>query len=187
MNEIEKVKKLYSHYQFLEKSIEDLETKVEREEEELERTEQALSLIQEVAKQVQSNLQIIISSFVTEALGSIFEDPYEFRLSFVERRRQVEADLSLVRDGLEVSPLDAAGGGVVDVISFALRLLFWSVGDYRPIMILDEPFKNLSADLQPLAGAFLRQMVEKLGIQFLIISHIQQLIGEADKVFDLGV
>ena len=183
---IEKVKKLYSRYEFLEQSLEALKRKIEKEKENLERAEKALALIQEVAKRVQTNLQSLVSSFVTDALDSIFDDPYEFKLEFVERRRQVEANLALVRNDLEVSPLDATGGGVVDIVSFALRLLFWSIGDYRPIMILDEPFKNLSSNLQPLAGEFLRQMVEKLNVQFLINTHIQPLINEADRVFVLG-
>ena len=182
---IERVKKLYSRYEFLEQSLEVLEKKIKEERYNLDEAERVLVLIQEVAKQVQSNLQSLVSSFITDALDSIFDDPYEFKLEFVERRRQVEANLSLVRNGLEVSPLDAAGGGVVDIVSFALRLLFWSIGDYRPIMILDEPFKNLSSNLQPLAGEFLRQMVEKLDVQFLINTHIQPLINEADRVFML--
>jgi len=95
--------------------------------------------------------------------------------------------MSLVRDGMEVPPLDSTGGGVVDVVGFMLRLAFWAFTQGgRPIMLIDEPFKNLSADLHELAGELLKGMSERLGIQLLTITHLRGLISQADKVFTLG-
>jgi DNA repair exonuclease SbcCD ATPase subunit len=148
--------------------------------------EKAQLIIQHVAKQTQQELEYHISNLVTMALSSIFPNPYEFQLEFIIRRNKTEADLWLVKDNEKLDPLNATGGGVVDVTSFALRVALWSLKRPRSrnILILDEPFKNLSNDLQPKASQLLKELSDKLGLQILMVTHSQDLIEAADKVFE---
>lgn len=150
--------------------------------------EHAQLIIQEVARQTQSQLEYHISDVVSTALTAVFDDPYELKLEFVDRRGKTEADITFVRDGQEIEPLSSAGGGAVDVASFALRIALWSLSKprSRATIILDEPFRFLSANLQPRAGEMLRMLSEKMGVQFIIVTHNKSLIESADKVFTVS-
>lgn len=145
----------------------------------------AREVINIVAKETQQQLEMRITNIVTMALAAVFPDPYEFKLVFNERRNQTEADLLLVRNGEELSPVDGAGGGVLDVVSFALRIAVLLMSGYRRVIILDEPFRHLSADLQPKASEMMKMLSDKLGIQFIMVSHEEGIIDCADNIITI--
>lgn len=145
-------------------------------------------LFQQASEMTQKQLEFHISGLVSTALAAIWDDPYEFKVEFVQKRGKTEADLYLVRNGAKMNPLHASGGGVVDVVSLALRMAFWSLTQTtRPFLILDEPFKHLSSDLQGKAANMLKLLSEKLDLQVLMVSHISKLIEGADKVFTISL
>lgn len=145
----------------------------------------AREVINIVAKETQQQLEMRITNIVTMALAAVFPDPYEFKLVFNERRNQTEADLLLVRDGEELSPVEGAGGGVLDVVSFALRIAVLLMSNYRRVIILDEPFRHLSADLQSKASEMMKMLSDKLGIQFIMVSHEEGIIDCADNIITI--
>ena len=81
--------------------------------------------------------------------------------------------------------MESSGGGVVDVSSFALRIATWSLSKTNNVIILDEPFKHLSNDLQSRAGEILKRLSEKLKLQILMSTHIEDIIDVADRVFEV--
>ncbi|MHA1809389.1 MAG: hypothetical protein ACTSYH_03650 [Candidatus Heimdallarchaeaceae archaeon] len=147
--------------------------------------EQAQIILQETAKQTQEQLEYKISELATLALSNIFDDPYEMKLKFEIKRDKTEAKIVLCQDELEINPMDAAGGGVVDILSFSLKLAVWQITKSRtaPILILDEPFRFLSEDLRPMAGNLLKMVSEKLGMQIIMVTHDPNLVESADRVF----
>lgn len=149
--------------------------------------EKAQAIIQTVAKQTQQELEYHISEIVTLAFQSIFPNPYEFQLEFVIQRNKTEALIWFIRGGERAKPKDACGGGVVDIASFALRIALWALKQpkSRNTLILDEPFKNLSANLQPKASQLLQELSKKLNLQIIMVTHCQELIGAADKTFEV--
>jgi len=153
---------------------------------EKENIEKATEIIQTVAQLTQKQLEYHISEVVTLALEAVFPRPYKFVVNFVLRRNRTEADLLLEDEaGNQVNPMDATGGGVVDVAAFALRVAIWTLSKHklRNTLIMDEPFRFISTDLQPRAGEMLKEISKKLGIQMIIISHEEELLDAADKVF----
>ena len=125
---------------------------------------------------------------VSSALAAIWDDPYEFKLEFVQKRNKTEAELWIVREGEKMKPLDASGGGVVDVLSLALRMAFWSLDKTkRPLLLLDEPLKMLSKNKAKLAMEMLQMLSSKLGIQILMVSHNEEFIAGADKQFRVSL
>uniref|UniRef100_A0A6M3IMJ5 Putative RecF/RecN/SMC domain contining protein n=1 Tax=viral metagenome TaxID=1070528 RepID=A0A6M3IMJ5_9ZZZZ len=150
----------------------------------------ALEIIQTVAKLTQQELEIHVSELVSLALEAVFPRPYKLVLSFELRRNRSEADLLLEDgDGNRVRPMDAVGGGVVDVAAFALRIALWSLRNprSRPTIILDEPMRFVSRDLQGRASAMMKEISKRLGIQFLIVSHEETICEAADKVFFISL
>lgn len=138
----------------------------------------AQELAQRVAEAVQESAHQQIAAVVTRCLGAVFgEDAYEFRIRFERKRGKTEAKLLFARDGLEVDPLSAAGGGVVDVAAFALRLacLVLSRPRKRLLLILDEPFKHLSKDYRPQVRRLVETLAKEMGVQFIFVSHAPDL------------
>jgi len=150
-----------------------------------EELEEAQGIIKTVAKQTQEQLEYHVSELVTLALSAVFPEPYELVLRFEERRGKTEADLLFFRDGEEFSPMDASGGGPVDVAAFALRVALWSLRRprSRATMLLDEPFRFVSRDYQPRASQMLKEVSGRIGLQVIMVSHSEDLIEAADRVF----
>lgn len=146
-------------------------------------SEKARAIIQKVARETQQSLEYHVGELVSLALTGIFPDPYKFVVEFVERRNKSECDLFFERNEERVHPFDASGGGAVDVASFALRSSIWSLGKSRNVLGLDEPFRFLSRELQPLACEMLAEISHRLGLQIIMITHSPDLIEGADKVF----
>jgi len=153
--------------------------------------EQAREVIREVGLATQKQLQVQISELTSLALESVFDNPYQLMVEFIERRNKTECDLYFERDGNKVDPLNSAGGGAVDVAAFALRVASWAMKRPRPrnILLLDEPFSRLkgkNANLRALQ--MVHQISKDLGIQVIMVSDERvdrDLIEQtADKVFD---
>lgn len=151
--------------------------------------EHARELIREAGLRTQQQLQYHISDITSLALSAVFEDPYELKVDFVQRRNKTECDLIFVRDGKEIDPLEASGYGAVDVASFALRVASWSMQQPRTrnVIILDEPMRFLSEDRQPYAGKMVKELSERLGLQFIIVTHEEVFAQYADKVFQVSM
>ena len=155
---------------------------------EYENTIKAREVIREVAVQTQEQLAFHVQDIVTSAILGVFPNPYVFKADFVMNNNRTECKLGLLsNDGEVINPLNASGGGVVDVTAFALRIASWSmkVPRSRPVIILDETFKHLSRDLMPKAGEMLRGMADKLNMQVIMITHEPDLVQVADKVFEV--
>jgi DNA repair exonuclease SbcCD ATPase subunit len=151
----------------------------------LREIEQARVIIQTVAQLTQSQLEYFVSDIVSLALESVLDDPYQFRTEFVMRRGKTECNLWFERDENRLRPLDASGGGAVDIASFALRLSLWSLNKNRPTIVLDEPFKHLSKDLHPKALQMLKAVAQKLKLQIIVVTHSEDLMEDADKIFEV--
>lgn len=167
----------------LKRQLKDEEAHLKQAEKDVQWSEKARAIIQKVARETQQSLEYHVGELVSLALTGIFPDPYKFVVEFVERRNKSECDLWFERRGERVHPFDASGGGAVDVASFALRSSIWGLGKSRNVLGLDEPFRFLSRELQPLASEMLAEISHRLGLQIIMITHSPDLIEGADRVF----
>jgi len=169
----------------IEISIETLSEKISETSRDLRRHEEARIILQTVGLETQKQLQYHISDITSLALEAVFPDPYELVAEFVERRNKTECDLYFTRRNSRTDPMDASGGGAVDIAAFALRIASWSMKNpkRRNVIILDEPMKNLSQDLQERGSQMIKELSTKLGLQFIIVTHEETLTEHADKVF----
>jgi len=153
----------------------------------LEQHEQAREVVKQAGLKTQQALAFHILDITSLALQAVFSDPYNLSVNFVQRRNKTECDLLFERNGEEVDPMDASGGGAVDVAAFALRVASWSMQAPRTTncIVLDEPMRFLSTDLQPKASEMMQQLSKKLKLQFLIITHEELLTEEADNIIEV--
>jgi len=140
-----------------------------------------------VGLKTQQQLQFHISDITSLALEAVFPDPYELKVEFVQRRNKTECDLLFVRDDMEIDPIEASGVGAIDVAAFALRIASWSMmrPHSRNVIILDEPFRFLSTNYQEQASNMIKEISDKLGLQFIIITHEENLTPSADRIFQV--
>jgi DNA repair exonuclease SbcCD ATPase subunit len=173
----------------LENSIVELRGKVRKTKMQLEQLEKAREIIRTVGLMTQQELQYHISDITSLALESVFKEPYKLLLEFVERRNKTECDIVFEKDGEKFAPIDSAGGGVVDVASFALRIASWSmaIANKSHVIILDEPMRFVSAEYQENASEMIKEISQKLKIQFIIVTHNSTLASYADKTFEVSI
>jgi DNA repair exonuclease SbcCD ATPase subunit len=148
-------------------------------------TEEALSFFTTVGKLTQEKIVSYFEDIVTSLLQIIYGDTYYLKLYYLLRRGRMECDIHLFKADVEVSMKDECGGGIIDVVSFGMRLAVWSLTTPRtaPVFILDEPFKYVSTDKLELVGDALKMLCDKLDLQVIMVSHSDELIGIADKSY----
>lgn len=149
--------------------------------------EKATILVQKVAMETQEILRIQITDIVQSALDACFPGVYRFEVRFKVARNKTECDLLFFKGKFEIDPMTSDGGGLVDVSSFGLRVAAWSLGNSANCLVLDEPGKWLSKDLQPLFANIIKEISEKLKLQVIEVSHIPEMIESADKVFKVSM
>lgn len=136
--------------------------------------EEATRLVQSVAERIQNRAHKRIAEIVTRCLG-VFAEPYTFSIVFSRARGKTEARLVFKRDEMEVDPVGASSLGVVQVAAFALRLAVLCMTAHSRLVVLDEPFTWLRSSHIPALRKLIRNLSQELGIQFVIVTHIDEL------------
>ena len=146
--------------------------------------EKAQALLQTIAQDTQNQLKFHIQDIVDTGLDTCFPGQYVCKIDFISKRNKTECEIYLLDDdGNRVNPLDDNGGGLSDIVSFSLRMASWAISSTDNLIVLDEPFKFLSKELRPLAGNLLKELSNKLNLQILMVTHDEEMIDIADKIF----
>lgn len=160
----------------------------------LRRHEQAREVIREVGLKTQQQLQYHIADITSLALEAVFNEPYALTVEFVQRRNKTECDLYFVRQGEQVDPITASGGGAVDVAAFALRVASWSMARPRTrnVLLLDEPFKHLKGgEANQRVLDMINEISRKMKLQIIMVSDErisrEDIIASSDKVFEVKI
>jgi DNA repair exonuclease SbcCD ATPase subunit len=144
----------------------------------------AREIFQKAATLTQNHLATHLSSIVTKAIKTVFyEKDISFHVEFTGRRNVSECDMWIEEDGNRYSILDSRGYGMVDIISFSLKVAYILLHTSDNVIILDEPFRQLSLDKHAMASEVLKQLSKELDIQFIIATHSEYLKEYADRAF----
>ena len=132
---------------------------------------------------VQDNLAAKLSGIVTKAISTVFEEPIEFVVQFVERRGVSECDLSLKIGEDYYDILNEQGGGVADVCSMCLQMAFIMMSQVNRVLVIDEPARHMDVVAQERFIAVLKQLCQELKFTIIMVTHSQAFSDNADKVF----
>lgn len=138
----------------------------------------------------QLKAQSAIEHLVTRGLQTIFDDSLSFHIVQSVKGKAANVDF-LVRTTLpgsvvETPVMDARGGGLAATIGFLLRVVVMLLAQgtkKENILVLDESFAMVSEDYLAPLGEFLRELVDKTGIQIIMVSHQDIWVDVADKVY----
>ncbi len=139
---------------------------------------EAQKIIQDVAVATQSQIVYRIEDIVNKVIQTVFPE-YSFELSYDVKRGKSEASLNFFCNG-ELVDIMEDSGGVTDMATMGLRFALWSLTSKHDTMILDEHLKFVSPDLQQRASDVLLEVCHTLGIQVIIVSHINAIKERAD-------
>ena len=169
---------------YLKSSIREKRLKVQSIQSDVEVMEKARYVLSEVAKLTQEKVQGYIESLVSTAIRSVFDRPFEFKMKFERKRNKMECRPVVIENGQEYDPENDMGGSIIDIVSFALRVVLWGMQKPRSrnVLVVDEPMKNLGS-LVSLGGEMLREISHKLGLQLIVITHEPALADIADRTY----
>jgi DNA repair exonuclease SbcCD ATPase subunit len=172
-------------YRNVGKSIKNASKKLDELTEEVGNCIGAREYLLKAAQLTQDNLEKHLSVIVTKALEIVFEEEApKFIVKFVPKRNTSECEMYFSDDGVnEMDPLNSCGFGAADVASFALRVSIWALSKSRPVIIVDEPFRNLDSERMPRASEMVKVLSEELGLQMIIVTHEEDLKEASDKLF----
>lgn len=140
-------------------------------------------IVQEASKRTQDKIKSRFETIVQSCLDVVFPSSYNFHFDFVPKRGKTECEIYLEKDGVKYEPMDSNGGGVVDVISIALRVACLTLTSYDKVLLLDEPFGHLRGASREKLGEVLNALSDKLGLQIVMVGDVGGSSVKADKEF----
>lgn len=159
--------------------------------------EQSKQLLMDTIKHAREEASSIFESLVTQSLQYVFDNiDISFKIDIKDLKNRTDCDFYIIENGELMDPVDSNGGGIIDIISLILRIALRQANNYLSLsedtdnhiqnngpLILDEPFKHLSAAHISRIGSFLRKISEELEIQIIIVTHNKELMTYGDKQF----
>lgn len=148
---------------------------------ELELLNKVSILFQKTSEFAREQAKIQVESLVTKCLQFIFDSNIEFLIEIEELRGKANAEFYVVSQSddsiIKTKPELSRGGGVVDIVSLALRIAFLQTHKPRieGPLILDEPAKHVSDDYIFNVADFLKQTSELFNRQIIMVTHNDHL------------
>ena len=170
------------------KEVKKLDTQIKENDKLIFNLEKLKELIIKLGEQTQEEAFSYIEETITLALQSVYGTEYSFEIVSETKRDQQEITFSVNKGGLKLEPRqDSLGGGVIDICSLALRMVMWTLerNSSCPIIILDEPFKNVSSQYREKASQMIKTISDMLNIQIIMVTHMSEYIDCSDNVIEL--
>ena len=178
------VNKLIVKYNMLQDNIEEATGKYDEYFTTLKSYDAAITVLQALAGNLQNNVKDKIISIVQKALDATLPGMF-FDIEFVTRRDKTECDLICADAyGNRQDILNGYGGGLKQIISFALRVAVWSLDkEASPVILLDEPMTFVSEGMRQMSADLITTLSKDLGIQFIVVSHEQEILNAGTRTY----
>lgn len=180
-------------YEELLRDFSDIERDIERNEAlheelttEVSKLEKVRLFLQELAEVARGEIASGLEQIVTLCLQSVFGDSMSFEIEIDTSRNNTTVQFYVVnKEGeavVRAEPKDSAGGGVVDTIAIGLRFGLLKILNPQPVgpIILDEPGKMISANLNQSFANLIYELTHMFGKQNIMITHDTSLMHVAD-------
>ena len=114
----------------------------------------------------------------------MFDKNYSANLELEDSRGTKSLSITLIDndDNFEVDLKDGVGQGVRTIISFVLKS-YYLLNQNSKILLLDEKYSALSSHYVPRFYEFMKRFCEENDFIIVMISHIDNQIEHADKIY----
>lgn len=175
----------------IEKQIEQEKTELDKYKEEQKLNQMAaLFMFSEIFERRQAHLSAI-ENIATSALRQIYGDEYSLKFETFEENRKdgantfkIEIKIISPHEGqdMETGLLGERGGGLIEVVSFALRIAALKWLGYNGPILLDEAWKSMSTDYKINEVAnFLEEVSLSTDRQVILVTHMFDKFGPVSK------
>ncbi|AST97585.1 chromosome segregation ATPase [Niallia circulans] len=177
----------------LQERLEAAEAELVHMEDTVDTYEKARVLLQQSAEYAREQAKQQMETLVTNALQYVFGPLVSFEIELEEHGNRAVADMYVISDyeGIRVKtkPQDARGGGVVDIVTLALRVALMETTQPRQAgpLLLDEPGKHVSGEYTHYLYEFLKSLATMFGRQIIMITHNHHLAESGDKAFSVAI
>ena len=154
------------------------------------RYKKSIEFLRLVEQTTKVSIKAGFEKLVSYALRYIFQQEYDFSLNFNKRGNLQELDYAVATPEMRepYDPKDTSGGGVLDVVSLALRIALLEKTKLNGFLVLDESFRNIH-NIKFIENAFnfLKTMNKKLNKQIIFITGVEDIVAlnYADKVIEI--
>ena len=125
-----------------------------------------------------------MDSIVNLGLKTLFGNEYTFELNYVLARGKTEVEFNLYdKDGKQIDPMVQNGGGLVDLLTFCLRIAVYNISHVDNVICFDEAMKFLSKGFREKAAELVHILSEELHLQFISVTHVDEFVENSDKKF----
>ncbi len=148
----------------------------------------ALAVLQELEGAWRRSFESRLSSVVSDGLTAIFGEEIKLEVKSAVKRDATSMQLVLTQGGIEIDDIvGGTGGSLVSVLDVLLKiLLLVSAPDLRRVLVLDEAFRMVEARHLPALGQLLRELSQRLDMQFILVSHEAEMLDAADIVYEVA-
>ena len=159
--------------------------------EEIDLLDKVTKVLNSIGEQRQDDAKRTIEALVTQGLQTIFGEDLSFHLETKAAGKVEFVVVTTLEDGSEIATtpiIDARGGGLAAIVGFLLRLVVLILKNKEDtVLFLDESFAHVSQEYEPRLAEFLREVVDKTGVQIIMVTHSTAYSDQADKIYHLSL
>lgn len=146
-----------------------------------------LTLVQQATKE---KIKKGFEQIVTYALRYVYSSDYKFELEFERRGNLQELYFNIKTPDKQkpLDPKDTSGGGVLDILSLALRISLLELikPKLEGFLVLDEPFRNINGEDYLKNGLkFVEKICEKIKRQIIFLTNKTSTFEIADNLIEI--
>ena len=153
-------------------------------------------LLSETFERRQAQL-LAIENIATSALRQVYGNEYSLKFDTFEEKRKdggnnfkIEIKIISPHEGedMETGLLGERGGGLIETVSFALRIAALKWLNYNGPILLDEAWKSMSTDNKiDEVASFLKDVSVQSDRQVILITHMLDKFGKiADNIVKIN-
>lgn len=179
------VSKMEGRKQFVEDTIRNLNDAVESLTDQIDNYKLIEAYLANFADERQAQVYRQLETTVSDGLQSVFEEDIRLEVENKMVGSRAETVFTLVSNTeegeLRTGIMDSRGGGVAAVVGFLIQaVLVLLTPNMRPLLALDETFRNVSTDLQGRLGEWVSDLCSKTGLQVILVTHQPEIAEHAD-------
>ncbi|KRQ87011.1 chromosome segregation protein [Caloramator mitchellensis] len=158
-------------------------------EDELERLRKVKVLLKKTSEFAREQSKSQMEYLITQCLQYIFDGNIEFKIELREKADKIDAEFYVVSNHngtiVATKPQEARGGGVVDIISLAIRVAMMEIHSPKieGPLVLDEPAKHVSDDYIVNVAEFIKNLSDMFNRQVIMVTHNVHLLENGDYVY----
>lgn len=190
--DLEELKRWYiqeeTKYQQLISTLTSLQDQVKVTKKTLENLDIVRTLLEKTSFMAREKARLLLQETTTTVLQYVFGNSISCSIVLDKKQNKPSADIFINTETdngiVKREPQSSCGGGIVDIVSIALRIAYKRLLNINGPLILDEPGKHVSKEYSVKLAQFLQYISKELNTQIIFVTHNEELSAISDKAYE---